>query len=61
MWTEVLTAIALLLILEGFMPFLNPPGVRRAMRAMSEMNDGSLRFIGLTCMVVGVVLLTVAR
>mgnify|MGYP002843472716 FL=1 len=61
MWTELLTAIALLLVVEGVLPFLNPAGVRRALLALSEVNDGTLRFMGLTSMVLGVVLLTLAR
>ena len=61
MWTELLTAIALVLILEGIMPFLSPGGVRRALLMFAEMSEGSLRVMGLTLMVLGVVLLTVVR
>ncbi len=61
MWTELLTAVALLLVVEGVMPFVNPGGVRRALLALSEMNDGTLRLIGLTSIVIGVVLLKIVR
>jgi uncharacterized protein YjeT (DUF2065 family) len=54
---NLLAAIALLLIIEGIMPFLNPGGSRRAMQMISQLNDGTLRFAGLTAMVLGCLLL----
>ncbi len=57
MLQDLLAAIALLLIIEGIMPFLNPDGVRRAMQMISQLNDGTLRFAGLTAMVLGCLLL----
>jgi hypothetical protein len=50
-------ALALLLVLEGVWPFLNPGGLRRALRLMAEQDDRSLRGAGLVSMLVGVVLL----
>ena len=58
---DLLTAVALLLIIEGAMPFLNPPGLRRALLMVSQLSDGVLRFGGLTCMVVGCLLLYAVR
>ena len=57
MWHDVLVAVALLLIIEGVMPFLNPDGMRKALLLISQMNDSTLRFTGLTSMVLGVLLL----
>ena len=57
MWHDLLVAIALLLVVEGIMPFLNPPGMRRVLLQISQMDDRSLRFAGLTSMVLGVLLL----
>lgn len=61
MWStlfeELGTAIALLLVIEGIMPFLNPTGWRRTLRAVSEMDNKSLRIIGFFSMVGGVMLL----
>ena len=57
MWGNLLDAFALLLVLEGIMPFLSPSSVRRLLARLSEFGDGSLRIAGLASMVVGVVLL----
>lgn len=61
MWHELLVAIALLLVIEGVMPFLNPEGVRRALLVVSQMNDQTLRFVGLTSMLLGVILLYLVK
>jgi hypothetical protein len=53
----LLTALALMLVLEGILPFLTPQLWRTTFRRLTEMNDGQIRFIGLTSMLVGVLLL----
>ena len=50
-------AVALLLVLEGILPFLNPPGVRRVLLALSNLSDQQMRFAGLTSMLIGLMLL----
>jgi hypothetical protein len=57
MWEELGIAIALILVIEGMMPFLNPTGWRQSLRTISEMDDKTLRKIGLLSMIFGVVLL----
>ena len=57
MWNELWIALALLLILEGVFPFLNPGMVRKALAAIHQLTDSQLRFAGLTSMLTGVVLL----
>ena len=57
----LLTAFALMLIIEGVLPFLLPALWRDTFRRLTEMSDGQIRFIGLTSMVVGVLLLFLAR
>lgn len=57
MWHQLLVALALVLVVEGIMPFLNPAGLRRALIMAVQLNDASLRFIGLTSMLLGVILL----
>lgn len=61
MWGNLLDAFALLLVLEGIMPFLSPSSVRRLLARLNELGDGSLRIAGLASMVVGVVLLYLGR
>lgn len=51
------TALALLLVLEGVLPFVAPATWRRVFSQMLQMQDGQIRFCGLVCLVVGGVLL----
>ena len=53
----LLTALALMLIIEGLLPFLAPGFWRETFRRITEMSDGQLRFIGLTSMLAGLLLL----
>jgi uncharacterized protein YjeT (DUF2065 family) len=57
MTSTLLTAVALVLVLEGAMPFIAPSVWREAFRRMIEMSDGQIRFIGLTSMLAGLLLL----
>ncbi len=58
---DILVALALLLVMEGILPFLNPSGVRKALIMMAQLDDRHLRFGGLTSMIVGVILLYVIK
>ncbi len=53
----LLTALALMLVIEGVLPFLAPGLWRDTFRRITEMSDGQLRFIGLTSMIAGLLLL----
>ena len=57
MKTGLLAALALMLVLEGVLPFLAPAIWRETFRKMTEMSDGQLRFVGLTSMLGGLLLL----
>ena len=57
----LLLAFALMLVIEGLLPFLAPRTWRETFRRVTELSDGQIRFIGLSSMLVGVVLLTVFR
>ena len=61
MGTTFLLAFALMLIIEGLLPFLAPNLWREAFRRIIRMTDGQIRFFGLTSMLVGVLLLVVSR
>jgi uncharacterized protein len=50
-------AIALMLVIEGILPFLNPRGFKEALLLVSQADERVLRFGGLFTMVVGVILL----
>ncbi|HEB99160.1 MAG TPA: DUF2065 domain-containing protein [Thiotrichales bacterium] len=61
MWKDLLSAVALMLVIEGMLPFLNPAGLRRSLAAMMQLDDRSLRLIGLVSMLGGVGLLYLVR
>lgn len=51
--TELLTACALVLVLEGLMPFISPTRWREAFSRILTMSDGQIRFIGLISILMG--------
>ncbi len=57
MTREFLTALALLLVLEGIFPFASPGIWRRFMLRLASQDDAGLRLSGLIAMLVGVGLL----
>jgi len=57
MWQELLVAVALMLVIEGILPFLSPTKMRGILLRMLEMDDKSLRISGLVSMVIGVIML----
>jgi uncharacterized protein YjeT (DUF2065 family) len=61
MWNDLLSALALMLVLEGLLPFLSPKGFREKMLVMLQMNDNQVRFASLTAMLLGVILLYVVK
>jgi len=61
MWHELLSALALVLVIEGLMPFANPAGWRRLLVRVSGMDDRALRLAGLVSMLAGVGLLYLVR
>lgn len=54
---DLFAAFALVLVLEGVLPFLAPGIWREGFRKMTEMSDGQLRFIGLASMLGGLFLI----
>ena len=59
--TVFLMALALMLILEGVLPFLAPNLWRETFKRITQMSDGQIRFVGLSSMLVGLLLLLWAR
>jgi uncharacterized protein len=60
MASTFLLAFALMLILEGVLPFLAPGVWRDAFRRITQLTDGQIRFFGLTSMLIGLLLLALA-
>jgi uncharacterized protein len=59
-FSDLAAAIALLLVLDGIMPFVNPRAMKRMLAKLLEVGDRELRIAGLGCMLVGVALLYLA-
>ncbi len=59
--SDLIAAFGLFLVFEGIAPFLNPGGVKRALARLLEVRDRELRIAGLGSMLVGVVILFLAR
>ena len=54
-------AVALMLIIEGLLPFLSPGAWRAVFEKAVQMSDGQIRFIGLSSILIGVLLLFFLR
>ena len=55
--TTFLMAFALMLVIEGLLPFLAPTLWRDTFRRITQMSDGQIRFFGLSSMLAGLLLL----
>ena len=57
--SPLLTALALMLVLEGLVPLVAPGLWRDTFRRLLQFRDGQVRFLGLTSMLAGLILLMV--
>jgi len=60
-WNDLLAALAIVCVIEGVMPFLNPGGMRRLFLKLSALEERELRIGGLASIVVGFVILYLVR
>ena len=60
-WADLWAALALVLILEGLLPFVSPRGYRNMVQQMATMPEKMLRNVGLGLMLAGVVFLILVR
>jgi hypothetical protein len=61
MATTLLMALALMLVIEGLLPFLAPKIWRETFLRLMQLSDGQIRFFGLTSMIAGLLLLLLSR
>ena len=61
MWQDLLAAGALVLVLEGVLPFLNPERYRTLMMQLLKLDNRQLRLFGLGSMLAGVLALYLVR
>ncbi len=53
------TACALVLVIEGILPFAAPAIWRTAFQRMTTLSDGQLRFVGLLAILAGIIALLI--
>ena len=59
--SEILTAIALLFVIEGMLPFVRPSRYKQLVAQIIRLSDNQLRAYGLTAMIAGLLLLFFVR
>ena len=57
LWNDLMRALALVMVIEGILPFINPESWRQAMAQAGRLSDNALRMIGLVSMLIGAVVL----
>ena len=60
-WQEILTALALVLVIEGILPFVGPGRYRQMVAQIVRLGDNQLRAFGLASMIAGLLLLFFVR
>ncbi len=51
------TALGLVFVIEGLMPFISPSGLRRIFMQVQQLTDGQIRFFGFVSIALGLLLL----
>ena len=51
------TALALVFVIEGLLPFLSPQGWRRAVSQIAQLQDGQIRFFAVLAILSGLAML----
>lgn len=61
MWEELIRAAALIMVIEGLMPFISPRRFREALARFVAVNDRWMRAIGLAAMLIGLLILAAVK
>ncbi len=56
-----MAALALVLVIEGLIPFFSPNGYKSMVVQMAAMPENTLRIVGLVLMIIGLGLLVMIR
>jgi uncharacterized protein YjeT (DUF2065 family) len=56
-WQQLAVAVAMVFILEGIMPFISPGRWRNLVKVMAELDNRTMRAMGLVSMLLGLALL----
>jgi len=60
-WSDLLAALALVLVIEGLLPFINPRSYKNTMQQMLSLPEKTIRMIGFGSMLAGVIMLYLVR
>ncbi|WP_420468018.1 DUF2065 family protein [Panacagrimonas sp.] len=60
-WSDLLTALGLLLVIEGVLPFMSPARFRQALLNYAAVENRWMRGLGLASMVVGLLILNAVK
>ena len=60
-WQDFTAAIALVLVIEGLIPFFSPNGYKSMVVQMAAMPEKTLRTVGFVLMLIGVIVLLLVR
>ena len=60
-WQDLWSTLALVLVIEGILPFLNPEGYKRTMLQLATLPPSTLRKIGFASMMGGLLFLYLIR
>ncbi len=61
MWNDFFAAMALVLVIEGMLPFVKPETWRKTMGRIADQPDNALRLMGLMSMLMGVAFLYIVK
>ena len=59
MWHELAIAFCLMLVIEGILPFIDPRRWRRMLLLLDQVDDNTMRMMGLASMLTGTILLLI--
>jgi uncharacterized protein len=60
-WTDLFAALAIVCIIEGIMPFINPSAMKRLLARMASVEEREMRIAGLVSMLAGLAILYMVR
>jgi uncharacterized protein YjeT (DUF2065 family) len=60
-WNDLFAALALVLVIEGLLPFINPRGYKNTMMQLASIPEKTMRGIGFGSMIAGVLFLYLVR
>ena len=60
-FSDLFALIALLLVVEGLYPAISPENWRKMLFKFASLSDNTIRISGLSCMILGAILLTVVH